>query len=57
MGAMASYFLPAVMSATGTIVPGVGTIHGWATPWVAKVAAKGVMYAGAALYAFAAAVV
>ena len=48
--ALASYILPSVMSTTGTIVPGVGTIHAWATPWVARLAAKGTMYTATVLY-------
>jgi len=57
LSSVASYILPSVMSATGTIVPGVGTIHGWVTPWVARVAAKGTMYTGSVLYAMAVALV
>ena len=55
LSTLASTILPTVMSATGTIVPGVGTIHGWITPWVARAAAKGVGYAWAVFMAAGAA--
>ena len=42
---IASALLPSLMSATGTIVKGVGTIHGVLTPFVSQVAAKGLWFA------------
>ena len=42
---IASAILPTLMSATGTIVKGVGTFHGILTPFVSKVAAKGLWLA------------
>lgn len=37
--------LPHVMSSTGTVVKGIGTIHGILTPFVSRVAAKGFWFA------------
>lgn len=42
---IASAILPTLMSTTGTIVNGVGTIHGVLTPFVSKIAAKGLWLA------------
>lgn len=38
---IASVILPTLMSTTGTVVKGVGTIHGILTPFVSRVAAVG----------------
>ena len=38
---IASAILPTLMSATGTVVKGVGTIHGGATSFISRVAAVG----------------
>lgn len=38
---MASAILPTLMSVTGTVVKGVGTIHGGVTPFISRVAAVG----------------
>ena len=37
--------LPHVMSSTGTVIKGIGTIHGILTPFVSRVAAKGFWFA------------
>ena len=42
---IASAMLPSLMSATGTVIKGVGTIHGILTPFVSQVAAKGLWFA------------
>lgn len=41
---IARTLLPVFMSATGTIIKGVGTIHGNFTPFVSRVAAKGLWF-------------
>ena len=41
---IATAILPTIMSTTGTIFKGVGTIHGIVTPFVSKVAAKGLWF-------------
>ena len=40
---IANAILPSLMSVTGKIVKGVGTIHGVLTPFVSKVASKGLL--------------
>ncbi len=50
LSTIASSILPTVMSTTGTIIKGTGTVHGFVTPFVARVAAKGITFATAAVY-------
>ena len=38
---IASAILPTLMSVTGTVIKGVGTIHGGVTPFISKVAEVG----------------
>tara|TARA_Y100000817_G_scaffold299589_1_gene277842 strand:+ start:3169 stop:3336 length:168 start_codon:yes stop_codon:yes gene_type:complete len=40
---LANYSLPSVMSFTGTVVKGVGTMHGGITSFVAKVGYHGIV--------------
>lgn len=42
---IARAILPVFMSATGTIIKGVGTIHGNFTPFVSQIASKGLWFA------------
>ena len=41
---IASSLLPSLMYATGTIVKGVGTIHGVITPFVQRISTKGLWF-------------
>lgn len=49
MGNIISYtafkVLPTVMSTTGTVIKGLGTVHGVVTPIVARVSSKGLLFA------------
>lgn len=49
MGNIISYtafkLLPTIMSTTGTVIQGLGTVHGVVTPIVARVASKGLLFA------------
>ena len=42
---IAMAILPHVMSSTGMVIKGIGTIHGILTPFVSRVAAKGFWFA------------
>lgn len=46
---LAAAILPSVMSSTGSVIKGIGTIHGIITPFVGRVAAKGLWVAVYAL--------
>ena len=41
----AGLILPTVMSQTGTVIKGLGTVHGIVTPFIARVASKGFFFA------------
>jgi len=43
VSSLANYILPSVMSLTGTVVQGVGTMHGSLTSFVAKVGYHGLI--------------
>ena len=40
----AGLILPTVMSTTGTVTKGLGTVHGVITPFIARVASKGLFF-------------
>jgi|SaaInlV_150m_DNA_3_1039698.scaffolds.fasta_scaffold00068_15 hypothetical protein len=42
---IAASILPYVMSSTGSVIKGIGTIHGIVTPFVSRAAAKGLWFA------------
>ena len=50
LSTIASSILPTIMSTTGTVIKGTGTVHGFVTPFVARVAAKGIAFATTAVY-------